>query len=92
MPQKPTIDGCRLFVFWMLASTLSVACSSSLAGFLFSPIWFQDGFADFSISGFVLSQVFVGLSLGVAQWLVLRQYVLNAGWWVLATVEVIRFT
>lgn len=86
MLKNPIIDSWRLFFLWLLATALSMSCGSGIASLIFAPFRIQDGFVDLSMFAFLLGIVFVGLFLGLAQWLVLRQYLLNAGWWVLATV------
>jgi hypothetical protein len=65
--------------WWVWASTVgwAVGWAAIVAGTIVSP---EAGIIASLLAGLVL-----GIVVGIAQWLVLRQWVHQAGWWVLAS-------
>jgi hypothetical protein len=67
--------GWGFWLGWLFASTVSLAVAGGVLVGLYVT----------TEGSFVLPQVTLGASIGVAQWLVLRGRVTRAGWWVLAS-------
>lgn len=60
----------RLWLWWTLATTIAGAIVGALEASYFQ---------------FVATIFFTGLLIGAAQWLVLRQYILKAFWWIVVS-------
>ena len=87
--------GFWFWFFWMVATALGLALSQAI-------LWLVGGWAEYqglvdSAAPWIINGVLKGLAIGQLQWLVLRRYVANAGWWVLtcvvgyALVEIVPF-
>ena len=81
VPAKRKYVGWSLWLWWVLAS--------SIGGLLGLAGGFAVGFAiDGAVSGIASQSVFggiIGASIGALQWVVLRQQLSRAAWWVVAT-------
>jgi hypothetical protein len=79
---KDSSAGWRLWLAWMLTSTIGVAAVFALTSAVAM-------LAGAVLGGGAEDEVpfvpFVGLSFGIMQWLVLRRHIPQAGWWVLAS-------
>lgn len=71
-PQKPTESNCRIWLHWILVT---------FGGFLASLFWIEIGEKpDIGI----IQGLIGGTLIGLTQLLVLKRYIFQAGWWVLA--------
>jgi hypothetical protein len=70
-------DKLRGSSWWILAT----ACGSAIGGLTFAIL----GIAAFSYFGFLLANIVGGISVGVAQWLILRRQVPRSGHWILVS-------
>jgi hypothetical protein len=68
---------------WVVASAVGAAVGGTGA-LVLAGLMSQALNTDF-VANFVVGGAFLGGSLGLAQWLLLRQQVARAGWWVLAS-------
>jgi hypothetical protein len=76
MTQQPVARpqiGCSFWLLWVLASTVAVFV---LVGVFVDVV---------GVVGVAVGMVLFGVSVGIAQWLVLRRQVSSAGLWVLAS-------
>jgi uncharacterized membrane protein (UPF0136 family) len=73
-----------LFEKWVLANLIAELLGLGIIAFVGAIFPTYDN--QNSQIVLILSGVFQGLILGVAQWLVLRRYMRNSIWWVLATI------
>jgi hypothetical protein len=73
---RPRISGTR---WWIGASIVGFAFGKLVGDLVVA----QTGIENSLITG--LGGAIIGASLGLAQWLVLRRYVAQAGWWVAAS-------
>ena len=83
--------GWRFWLWWVLASTVSLAVLGAVAAVVLGAVAAAAGVPFETVAVTSLGPVFeavigavAGASLGIAQWLVLRRQVSRAGWWVLA--------
>jgi len=73
-------------IWWVLASITGWAIGLPLAQALFRAVnAAMEGAIEGSFAGTIQITVF-GVLIGLAQWLVLRQHVSKAGWWILASI------
>jgi hypothetical protein len=73
--------GKAIWLWWVLVSTLGFliggTVGTALGGALFS--------AEGNVVALAVAFAVTGAGTGTAQWLVLRQHLARAGWWILAT-------
>jgi hypothetical protein len=79
---RDSSTGWRLWLAWMLMSTIGVAAVFVLTSAVAMLVGAVLGGGAEDKVPFV---PFVGFSFGVMQWLVLRRHIPRAGWWVLAS-------
>jgi hypothetical protein len=74
--------------WWVLASIVSFVVGETVGEVVGETVVFALGFTWYEAVAFAEAVIFavVGASVGIAQWLVLRQQVSRAGWWVLASI------
>lgn len=70
--------GRRFWLQWVLTNTLGRATGSATGNTI--GMWFGS-----NPRGWVLSSAVLGVSIGLAQWFVLRRWVSRSGWWILAS-------
>ncbi len=79
--ERPRAAGWRVWLQWMLASTLGWAVGGAA---LFLGPWMLSGLWTFTAAGLVAGTM-GGAVAGALQWLVLRGRLARAGWWIAAS-------
>ncbi len=79
--ERPRGVGWRLWLWWVLASTLGW----SVGGVVLRPVFGAIGPVFGLLVGGLLVGAIGGAALGVSQWLVLRRQLARAGWWIVAS-------
>ena len=83
--------GPGVWLQWVLASTVGLAAGATLSGAVRVAFGLEDLAALEEVGSYgraaagAASAAVVGASVGSTQWLVLRRYISQAGWWVLAS-------
>jgi len=79
--QKRLSRGWMLWLQWVLAGILGWVVSGAIAGYVYTAMEARLGDIAAAITGLYV----LGVTVGVAQWLVLRRCMTRTGWWVLAS-------
>ena len=83
-----------LWIWWVLVNIVGFGVGFGAGQAVFEIVASQAYLEEYQVGdipiGYVVATVAMltvfALSIGIAQWLVLRQYIPRAGWWVLATI------
>lgn len=79
--QKRLSVGWVLWLQWVLAGILGWMTYGAIAGFMYTALEARLGDMAAAIAGLCV----LGVTVGVAQWFVLRRCMARTGWWVLAS-------
>ena len=79
--ERPRAVGWWLWLWWMLANTVGWGVGGAA---LFLGPWALSGLWTFTAAGLVAGTM-GGAVAGALQWLVLKQQIARAGWWIVAS-------